>query len=107
MAIGIDLGSRTIKLAVIRDGEIVDQQLTESGFDPYSQAREMLKRYGAAKIVATGYGRHLAHEHFADEVITEIKAHALGARYFFRSAVPWLISAVRIPRSSAWIKKAG
>ncbi len=83
MAIGIDLGSRTIKLAVIRDGEIVDQQLTESGFDPYSQAREMLKRYGAAKIVATGYGRHLAHEHFADEVITEIKAHALGARYFF------------------------
>ncbi|HFQ80562.1 MAG TPA: 3-hydroxyacyl-ACP dehydratase, partial [Desulfobacterales bacterium] len=83
MAVGIDLGSRTIKLAVIRDGEIVDEQLTESGFDPYTQARGMLEKYGAKKIVATGYGRHLAREHFAHEVITEIKAHALGARYFF------------------------
>ncbi|MFW8600644.1 acyl-CoA dehydratase activase [Desulfobacterota bacterium M19] len=83
MVVGIDLGSRTIKLAVVRGGEIVDEQLVESGFDPCTQARGMLEKYGAEKIVATGYGRHLAREHFAHEVITEIKAHALGARYFF------------------------
>ncbi|MBU1738566.1 MAG: 3-hydroxyacyl-ACP dehydratase [Proteobacteria bacterium] len=83
MQIGIDLGSRTIKVAVIRDGNLLDQQLAESGFDPYGQALEMVGKYGAGRIVATGYGRHLAAEHFAHEVITEIKAHALGARHFF------------------------
>ncbi len=83
MVVGIDLGSRTIKLALIKDGEIADQQLVESGFDPYTQAQAMIEKYRAKKIVATGYGRHLAREHFAHEVITEIKAHALGARYFF------------------------
>ena len=83
MAVGIDLGSRTIKLAVIRDGKVVEQRLVESGFDPCAQALGMIEKYGTQKIVATGYGRHLAREHFAHEVITEIKAHALGARYFF------------------------
>jgi len=84
MQIGIDLGSRTIKVAAVRDGVLVDQQLVESGFDPYAQALEMVGKYGAKKIVATGYGRHLAREHFAREVITEIKAHAIGARHFFQ-----------------------
>ncbi len=83
MQIGIDLGSRTIKVAAIRDGNLLDQQLVESGFDPYGQAKEMVGKYGAGRIVATGYGRHLAKEHFAHDVITEIKAHALGARHFF------------------------
>ncbi|MBU0675114.1 MAG: 3-hydroxyacyl-ACP dehydratase [Proteobacteria bacterium] len=83
MHIGIDLGSRTIKVVAFRDGELVDQQLVESGFDPYDQALSMIGRYDAKKIVATGYGRHLAKKHFAHEVITEIKAHAIGARHFF------------------------
>lgn len=82
--IGIDLGSRTIKVAVMRDGEMVDRQIAESGFDPAGQAMEMLARYGKpARVVATGYGRHLARQHFADEVITEIRAHALGARHHY------------------------
>lgn len=83
MQIGIDLGSRTIKLAVFRDGVLIARQLAESGFDPSTQAIEMIKQYAPATIVATGYGRHLAAEHFAHEVITEIKAHAIGARHFF------------------------
>ncbi len=83
MLIGIDLGSRTIKVAVMRDGRLVDQRLAESGFDPYGQSMEMIGKYEAEKIVATGYGRHLARERFAQEVITEIKAHAIGARHFF------------------------
>ncbi|MBU0944127.1 MAG: 3-hydroxyacyl-ACP dehydratase [Proteobacteria bacterium] len=78
MYIGVDLGSRTIKVAAWQDGRMVDQQLQESGFEPHEQAREMIKAYNPRYIVATGYGRHLAREHFANGVITEIKAHAMG-----------------------------
>jgi predicted CoA-substrate-specific enzyme activase len=83
MQVGIDLGSRTIKVAAVEGGRLVDYQIAESGFDPRSQALEMVNQYRSAKVVATGYGRHLAQEHFADSVITEIKAHALGARHHF------------------------
>ena len=83
MLIGIDLGSRTIKIAALEDGKLVDQHLAESGFDPYRQSMAMIEKYTPRKIIATGYGRHLAREHFAQDVITEIKAHAIGARHFF------------------------
>ncbi|MFZ5796985.1 MAG: acyl-CoA dehydratase activase [Thermodesulfobacteriota bacterium] len=83
MFVGIDLGSRTIKVAALENGRLVDRQLSESGFDPHDQALKMIGRYTPARVVATGYGRHLALKHFADEVITEIKAHALGARFHF------------------------
>jgi predicted CoA-substrate-specific enzyme activase len=43
----------------------------------------MIKQFHPSRIVATGYGRHLAAQHFASDAITEIKAHALGARHFF------------------------
>lgn len=83
MFVGIDLGSRTIKTAVMKEGRLFDYQIAESGFDPHRQSLEMIKKYHPQRIVATGYGRHLAQRHFAQEVITEIKAHALGARFFF------------------------
>lgn len=83
MLVGIDIGSRTIKTAAFRDGKLYDHQVAESGFDPQRQSREMIKRYQPKRIVATGYGRHLAQRAFAEDMITEIKAHALGARYFF------------------------
>ncbi|MBC8318791.1 MAG: 3-hydroxyacyl-ACP dehydratase [Desulfobulbaceae bacterium] len=83
MQVGIDLGSRTIKVAVVEDGRMIDYRIAESGFDPHGQALEMIKQYKPSKIVATGYGRHLAQKHFAHDVITEIKAHAIGARYHF------------------------
>lgn len=84
--VGIDLGSRTIKVAVWRNGELADFRIEESGFDPRAQAGRLLAELGAgpeSEIVATGYGRNLAREHFAAQTITEIKAHALGARRFF------------------------
>ncbi len=83
MHIGIDLGSRTIKLAALQNGVLTDAQIVESGFNPHQQSLAMLARYQPRRIVATGYGRHLAQKHFAHEVITEIKAHALGARHSF------------------------
>jgi predicted CoA-substrate-specific enzyme activase len=57
--------------------------VVESSFKPHLQSQELLKAYPGKCIVATGYGRHLARKHFAQEVITEIKAHALGGRYLF------------------------
>jgi predicted CoA-substrate-specific enzyme activase len=81
--IGIDLGSRTVKLAAVEDGRFVGGEIAESGFNPRRQSLAMLERYRPGRVVATGYGRHLAQKHFADEVITEIKAHALGARHAF------------------------
>lgn len=83
MIAGIDIGSRTIKAAFIKNGRLIDYRIIESGFDPHRQSLEMIKKYHPQRIVATGYGRHLAKQHFADDVITEIKAHAIGARYFF------------------------
>jgi predicted CoA-substrate-specific enzyme activase len=81
--VGIDIGSRTIKTAAIKDGKLHSYQVRESGFNPHQQSLEMVRQYHPTKIIATGYGRHLAQKHFAEDVITEIKAHALGARYFF------------------------
>lgn len=83
MVVGVDLGSRTIKVAAVKGSRLVDFRIAESGYDPHRQSLEMIKGYHPARIIATGYGRHLAKKHFADDVITEIKAHALGARYFF------------------------
>lgn len=83
MFIGIDLGSRTIKLAAVCDGRLLESRVVESGFEPHRQAFDMLDPYHSSGIIATGYGRHLAEKHFADSVITEIKAHALGARHLF------------------------
>lgn len=81
MLIGIDLGSRSIKLAAVKDGILMESLVVESGFAPHDQAALLLARFTPRRVVATGYGRHLAQRHFADNIITEIKAHALGARH--------------------------
>ncbi len=83
MFLGIDLGSRTIKLAAVSEGQLRASHIVASGFEPHRQAREMLSAYRPRGLVATGYGRHLAEKHFAETAITEIKAHALGARHLF------------------------
>ncbi len=83
MRVGVDLGSRAIKVVALEKGLPVFRQIVESGFDPCGQARELIAGLKPQRVVATGYGRHLAREHFAHEVITEIKAHALGARHLF------------------------
>lgn len=83
MVLGVDLGSRTIKVAAVEGNRLVGHQIEPSGFDPAGQAARMIEPYAGAPVIATGYGRHLAQKHFAREVITEIKAHALGARRLF------------------------
>ncbi len=69
----------------------------DTGTDPLARARELLgdmTGFGSANpdrvpsgervpVTATGYGRHLAREKLGLPVITEIKAHALGAARLF------------------------
>lgn len=83
MKVGIDLGSRTIKVVALKQGAIAFHTVVESGFEPHKQAVALLADHTPVRTVATGYGRHLVQHHIEADVITEIKAHAMGARYFF------------------------
>lgn len=88
--IGIDIGSRQSKAALIHRGELFTV-LTASGVDSAETATRLAARLWraagvssaqVARIVGTGYGRVVMD--FADipcEVVTEITCHALGAHY--------------------------
>ena len=83
---GIDIGSRSIKCAVIEDGEIKETRLADTGFDPGNQAEGLLKNLSFDSILATGYGRNLFEIAHDSSTVTEIKAHAKGAAHFFPEA---------------------
>lgn len=78
---GLDIGSRTVSLVELRDGNY-NHRVEETSHSPLDVALNLVGTKSFQKLVATGYGRHAARAKFADEVITEIKAYALGARYF-------------------------
>ncbi|MDI6874019.1 acyl-CoA dehydratase activase [Candidatus Solincola sp.] len=80
---GLDIGSRTIALVEMEDGEISFSQVVDTTFDPLEQCRRLLEDRDFDLLVATGYGRHLAQANFAHRVVTEIKAFALGCHYLF------------------------
>ncbi len=84
---GIDIGSRTIELVVVNDaGEIVLSLQTDTGFDPMVEVKKLINEVCYDCIMATGYGRNLFEISFAAPTVTEIKAHATGARAFFPKA---------------------
>jgi (R)-2-hydroxyacyl-CoA dehydratese activating ATPase len=77
---GLDIGSRTIAL-VEWDGEkVVREEVVFTGIDPLANSSKLIEGRKYDRLVATGYGRHLAMgKSLADEVISEITAYALGA----------------------------
>ncbi|MFH1011302.1 MAG: acyl-CoA dehydratase activase [bacterium] len=77
---GIDIGSRTIKLVVVEDNNIVEERLTASGYEPLQTATSLLDENHYDRLVATGYGRHLLEIARDIQTVTEIKAYARGAR---------------------------
>jgi predicted CoA-substrate-specific enzyme activase len=79
-AAGIDIGSRTVKLAVIDRGELILSRVALASHDPFEMARGLLNRVEYEAITATGYGRLLIKDFLECTVISEIKAFALGAR---------------------------
>jgi predicted CoA-substrate-specific enzyme activase len=84
---GCDVGSTTGKAVILAGDAIVGSALVPSRMDPQVTAREALEAASAplrargfsrlAYLVGTGYGR--AEVPFADENISEITCHAVGA----------------------------
>ena len=68
---------------MLDDGCLVKSRIVDTGTDPLARARELLVDWEPETVVATGYGRHLAREKLGCSVVTEIKAHALGASRLF------------------------
>ncbi len=77
---GIDIGSRTVKLAVIEEGSLMLTRRALTSHDPLQTVQELIRGTGYNSIVATGYGRHLVKDVLGCMAISEIKAFALGAR---------------------------
>ena len=81
---GIDIGSRTIELVVVNQkGEVLDSFQADTGFDPMAEANRLIESVDYDRIMATGYGRNLFEISFDASTVTEIKAHARGARALF------------------------
>ncbi|MBF0200179.1 MAG: 3-hydroxyacyl-ACP dehydratase [Desulfamplus sp.] len=83
---GIDIGSRSIEIAVLENGTILETRKSDTGFDPIGQAGKLLHDLKFDSIMATGYGRTLFEIEQDAPTVTEIKAHARGALYFFPEA---------------------
>ena len=84
--LGLDIGSRSVDAVWLEGVTVVDAAVADSGFDPASVAAAFVDRGDHDLIVATGYGRHVARESFGAEVVTEIKAYAVGASALFPQA---------------------
>jgi len=82
---GIDIGSRTIELVVLKDLEIIEKRQTDTGFDPMTRAGELLDGLEYDRILATGYGRNLFEISFDAPTVTEIKAYGVGAGRLFHN----------------------
>lgn len=82
-AAGIDIGSRTVKLAILEDGRLIHARKLENSYDPAAVCEQLLNGQEYDSITATGYGRQMFSERFGGEVISEISAFSKGVRYFF------------------------
>lgn len=81
VALGIDIGSRSIDAVWLDDGgAVLDTVVRDTGWEPAAVAAEIVGLHRFDRVVATGYGRHHAREAFGSDVLTEITAYALGAR---------------------------
>ncbi|MBM3327874.1 MAG: CoA activase [Calditrichaeota bacterium] len=83
---GLDLGSKTTKVVILRDGEVLARVKRFSGFEQEVVAAEALREACAlagiaeselSRIAATGAGRRVAP--FAQDLLTEVGAAARGA----------------------------
>ena len=77
---GLDVGSRTIKL-VMFDGDVRESLVVETGANPLQRCQELLAGRSYERLVVTGYGRHLVAPVTGGGVVSEIGAHARGARH--------------------------
>ena len=82
MYAGLDVGSRTIKLVTF-DTAVRAAVIIETGVNPLSRCNELVSGRQFARLVVTGYGRHLVAPALHCEDVTEIKAFAVGVHRLF------------------------
>lgn len=82
MYAGLDVGSRTIKLVTF-DTAIRESFIIETGVNPLSRCQQLIFGQDYERLVVTGYGRHLVAPVLQGEIVSEIKAFAIGSRYLF------------------------
>ncbi|RPH84081.1 MAG: 3-hydroxyacyl-ACP dehydratase [Desulfobacteraceae bacterium] len=84
---GIDIGSRSIELVVLRGDQRVHEAKVPTTFDPLGQCRKIMEGLSVDRIVTTGYGRKLLADALNGGIpvttITEIQAYALGAHHLY------------------------
>jgi len=90
---GIDMGTQRVKVAILKDNEIIAQSQQFSGFEPTKAAEQSfqealqqanLSRTDIQHVTATGAGVNMAP--FADSTISMMGADARAGTYFFPSA---------------------
>jgi predicted CoA-substrate-specific enzyme activase len=79
-SLGIDIGSRTIKIVLLSNREIREWEVVDATSRPAEVARGLLEKHRNIPAVATGYGRNLLEIEDVPSV-TEIKACAWGMRH--------------------------
>lgn len=90
---GIDMGTKNVKVVILRGNEILSRGLTLGGFDQKAAAEkvfdEALQKAGLSRddiehVVATGAGKDVAP--YANGEISMMGADALGGAFLFPSA---------------------
>jgi predicted CoA-substrate-specific enzyme activase len=97
ITVGIDVGSITAKVAILKDGKLIGESLMLTGYNAEKAGKKVFEEImsemkldpgSPIQIIATGYGRNSVT--FADKAITEITCHAAGA-HFINPAVRSII----------------
>ena len=79
---GLDVGSRTIKMVTF-DMIVKDYLITDTGANPLRRCQELMSGRNYERVMVTGYGRHLVAPALGGEVVSEIRAFAIGARLLY------------------------
>ncbi|MFV1967787.1 MAG: acyl-CoA dehydratase activase [Pirellulaceae bacterium] len=90
ITVGVDCGSKSVRVVILKDHQIVAKAVVPAGVDTAAAAEEAytkamseagLTRDAVQKVVATGAGKPEAA--FKDDTITEVGADARGARHLY------------------------
>ncbi|MCD4819747.1 MAG: acyl-CoA dehydratase activase [Candidatus Cloacimonetes bacterium] len=85
---GIDVGSRTTKIILLQDRNVIFSEISDTGVNPRKTSNELLKIIqnkfdipSKTKIFTTGYGRKIVID--SQKAISEISCHAKGVHFLF------------------------
>lgn len=80
---GLDIGSRSVKLVLLREGVVIHEEVRYHTHDPLETCQQLLAGHRPDVLMATGYGRRFGEAQWGCRTVTEIKAVAVGARHLF------------------------